>query len=739
MALGLNREHLDLAEAVRGWASRHAPAEVVRGGLDEPGAASARYAGTLRPRLAEQGLLGLHIPEDHGGQGYGITETAVALEELGRALVPGGFLPTVLASAVLLAGGGPEKLIADLADGSATGAVSLAPGLEGRAGPHDGLILDGTSSPVLGASLADIVVLAAQTDLGEVWVAVDAADLEIAALDSLDLSRPSARVSAEHVFVPADRIVTGLGTATVTSLAATLFSAEACGIADWAVHTAADYAKIRIQFGRPIGQFQAVKHRCAWMLTAAEQAAATVWDAARAQQAHTGGAEGRAAEFAAAAAAVVAVDAAVSCTHECIQVLGGIGYTWEHDAHLYYRRALSLRALLGPSREWAQRVAALALDGVSRPMQVDLPTAAEPLRAQIRDELAAIATLEPAARTERLASGGWVTPHLPRPWGRAAEPLEQVVIAQEMKAARLRGPALAIGAWVVPALVQYGTPAQQEQFLPPTLRGEIIWCQLFSEPGAGSDLAGLSTRAERVKGEGDGGGWRLTGQKIWTSLAKQAAWAICVARTDPAAPKHEGITYFLVDMSAPGVSVRPLREMTGDAMFNEVFLDGVAVPDHHVVGEVNGGWRVARTTLANERVSLSASWTFGCGVPELLDSVRGHGKEPGQSLLEQAGRLVSEGHAIDLLGVRVTLKQLSGTEPGATGSVRKLLGMRHAQQVAEACWAMQGADGALASSPWARATLFTRALTIGGGTTDIQLNIIGERILGLPRDPEPPA
>ena len=747
MALGLNREHLDLAEAVRGWASRHCPAEIVRAGLDEPGAASARYAGTLRPRLAEQGLLGLHVPEEHGGQGYGITETAVALEELGRALVPGGFLPTVLASAALLAGGGPQKLIAGLADGSATGAVSLAPGLEGRAGPRDGLILDGVSSPVLGASLADTVVLPARTDQGEVWVAVDAADLEIAALDSLDLTRPSARVSAEHVFVPADRIMTGLGAATVTALAATLFSAEACGIADWAVHTAADYARIRIQFGRPIGQFQAVKHRCAWMLTAAEQAAATVWDAARALQAPTSGDEGRGAEFAAAAAAVVAIDAAVACTHECIQVLGGIGYTWEHDAHLYYRRALSLRALLGPSGEWAQRVAALALDGVSRPTQVDLPAAAEPLRVQIRDELAAIAALEPAARTERLASGGWVTPHLPRPWGRAAEPLEQVIIAQEMKAARLRGPALAIGAWVVPALVQYGTPAQQERFLPPTLRGEIIWCQLFSEPGAGSDLAGLSTRAERVPGDSEegtgrragGGGWRLTGQKIWTSLAKEAAWAICVARSDPAAPKHEGITYFLVDMSAPGVSVRPLREMTGDAMFNEVFLDGVVVPDHQVVGEVNGGWRVARTTLANERVSLSASWTFGCGVPELLDCVRGLGQEPGQSLLEQAGRLVSEGRAIDLLGVRVTLKQLSGTEPGATGSVRKLLGMRHAQQVAEACWAMQGADGALASSPWARATLFTRALTIGGGTTDIQLNIIGERILGLPRDPEPPA
>jgi alkylation response protein AidB-like acyl-CoA dehydrogenase len=754
MALGLSREHLDLAEAVRGWANRHSPAEVVRAAVDvsgqpapgpgsedaggAPGGPVTWYRDTARPRLAEQGLLGLHVPECHGGQGYGMTELAVALEELGRALVPGGFLPTVFASAALVAGSGPQKLIAGLADGSCTGAVSLAPGLAGRAGRRDGLVVDGTSSPVLGAGLADLIILPARTEQGDVWVAVDATDLEVAAADSLDLTRPAARVHADGVFVPADRIAGGLSTATVTSLAAVLFGAEACGIADWAVRTAAEYAKIRHQFGRPIGQFQAVKHRCAWMLTAAEQAAAAVWDAARAYQGLAGGDQGRDAEFAAAVAAAVAVDAAVSCTNECIQVLGGIGYTWEHDAHLYYRRALTLRALLGPSGEWARRVAALALDGVSRPLQVDLPAAAEPLRAQVRCDLAAIAALEPAARVERLAGDGWTVPHLPGPWGRGAEPLEQIIIAQELKAAGLRAPALFIGAWVVPALVQYGTPAQQERFLPPTLRGEIIWCQLFSEPGAGSDLAGLSTRAERVKGDGQvGGGWRLTGQKIWTSLAKEAAWAICVARTDPAAPKHEGITYFLVDMSAPGVTVRPLREISGDAMFNEVFLDSVVVPDRHVVGEVNGGWRVARTTLANERVSLSQSWTFGCGVPELLDTVRGLGQEPGQALLEQAGRLVGEGHAIDLLGTRVTLKQLSGTEPGATGSVRKLLGMRHAQQIAEACLSMQGADGALASSHWARQALFTRALTIGGGTTDIQLNIIGERILGLPRDPEP--
>jgi 3-oxochol-4-en-24-oyl-CoA dehydrogenase len=766
MALGVSEEHLELAASVRGWAERH-------GG---PDVAADSYPGVLRAGLAAQGLLGLHLPEEYGGQGYGLSEQAVALEELGRALVPGGFLPTVLASALLARAGNPTgntdiaKLLAGLADGSRTGALGLATGLTGTIS-DDVLTLDGESAPVLGAGLADLVILPVQAGEDEWWVVVDAADLVVTGLDSLDQTRPLAMVSASGVRVPAGRILPGLTRTQVTSLTAALFAAEACGIADWAVQTAADYARVRHQFGRPIGQFQAVKHRCARMLTAAEQAAAASWDAAAACDARDDAGTPAPGEFAAAVAAVVALDAAVSCTHECIQVLGGIGYTWEHPAHRYYRRALSLRALLGPPGPWARRVAELALDGARRPVRVDLPADAEPLRTGIRAELAAIAALEPPARGAALAAGGWVVPHLPAPWGRAAGPLEQLVIAEEMKQAGLRVPALLIGAWVVPALVSYGTPAQQERFLPATLRGEITWCQLFSEPGAGSDLAGLTTRAERVTGDGEtGGGWRLTGQKVWTSLAMEADWAICVARTDPSTRRHAGISYFLVDMKSPGVSVRPLREITGDALFNEVFLDGVQVPDDLVVGEVGDGWRVARTTLANERVSLSRTWTFGSGAPELLDVLRGQDEAARQAWLEHAGQLVAEGHALDVLGMRVTLKQLSGTEPGATGSVRKLLGMRHAQQVAELCWSMQGPAGALgfpaggtrgprpagsqpagsqpseprwaaaqsAGSHWARQVLLTRALTIGGGTTDIQLNIIGERILGLPRDPEPP-
>jgi 3-oxochol-4-en-24-oyl-CoA dehydrogenase len=746
MALGLTEELTQLADSVRAWAERHSPPAVARAVADGKEDGPAHYRDALRPSLVDQGLLGLHVPETDGGQGFGLPELTVAVEELGRALVPGGLVPTALASAVLVAAGVTGKLVSVLAHGDGNGAVALAADLTAAAAPDGDLVIAGTADNVLGALGADLLILPVRSGPATVWVAVDAAAVDIEPVDSLDLTRQLGRVTASDVVVPVGRQLTGLTSATVASVASVVLGAEAVGIADWAVDTAAAYAKIRLQFGRPIGQFQAVKHRCARMLVAAEQATAAVWDAARS----VGGGEAGG-EFAAAAAAVLAAEAAVSCAHECIQVLGGIGYTWEHDAHLYYRRAMTLRALLsgidgadGADRSWKQRMARLALDGGRREIRLELPGGGDDeLRASIRAELTPIARLSGAERNAALGAGGWVLPHMPKPWGRGAGALEQLLIDEELRTAGIHVPGLAIGAWVVPALIQYGTPEQQERFLPPTLRADYLWCQLFSEPGAGSDLAGLTTKAERVDG-----GWQITGQKIWTSLARQASWAICIARTDPAQPRHDGISYFLVDMHSPGVEVRPLREIGGDSFFNQVFLDQVFVPDDCLVGDVNKGWRIARTTLANERVSLSRSWTFGCGVPELLETAKAAADVP----LAQVGELVATGHAIDVLAVRATLKQLSGTEPGATGSVRKLLSMRHAQQVAELCWEMSAAGGALAGGSgrpvtaegrpdgahWARQVLITRALTIGGGTTDIQLNIIGERILGLPRDPEPP-
>ena len=190
------------------------------------------------------------------------------------------------------------------------------------------------------------------------------------------------------------------------------------------------------------------------------------------------------------------------------------------------------------------------------------------------------------------------------------------MIDEELAAAHVHRPHLAVGAWALPTIIAHGTPEQQERWVGPTLRGELVWCQLFSEPGAGSDLAALSTRATRHDG-----GWVLNGQKVWTSIAMRADWGICLARSDPDAPKHDGITYFIVDMHSEGIEVRPLREITGAAMFNEVFFTDVFVPDDCVVGAVNGGWRLARTTLANERVSMASGATFGFGIEGILKEI----------------------------------------------------------------------------------------------------------------------
>ncbi|MFG6197350.1 acyl-CoA dehydrogenase [Nonomuraea sp. JJY05] len=723
MAIGLSEEHEALRESVSGWAERNIPSELLRAGTD---GRPPFWAG-----LAEQGLLGLHVPEEYGGSGYGLLETAVAVEALAERMAPGPYLPTVLASAVINASKRPEHL-ESFADGTLTGAVALTGSLTGTRTEDGSLVVSGTADPVLGGSLADALVLPVATDDGEEWILVDASAVTVTEVRSLDLTRPVARVELSELVVPAEGILGGVQRPDVLDLAAILLGAEAAGLASWCVTAAAEYAKVRVQFGRPIGQFQGIKHKLSRMLVALEQARATVWDATRA--------DGKELEYAAAVAGVMAPDAAVQCAKDAIQTFGGIGYTFEHDAHLYYRRALTLRALLGSSSEWAAKVTELALQGVAREMQIDLPEDAEEVRESIRAEIAEIARLEGKEQKRALADRGFVMPHLARPWGRDAKPLEQVLIAQELKAAKVKLPAMIIGAWVVPSVAAYGTQEQQERFLPKTLSGEMIWCQLFSEPGAGSDLASLQMKAEQVEG-----GWKLNGQKIWTSVAHVAEWGICIARNSSEGSKHQGITYFLVDMKSPGVTVRPLTEMTGENLFNEVFLDDVFVPDDLVVGEVGDGWKVARNTLSNERVSLSSgSGGTGASVPDLLGLIGRLGRELTPAEAQQVAAVVCEGHSINALSLRVTLKQLAGAEPGADASVRKLLSTSHAQHVSETAVDLLGPAAVVAADMklgdpgyWNRAVLATRAMTIYGGTTEVQLNIIGERMLGLPRDPEP--
>ncbi|SCF59265.1 acyl-CoA dehydrogenase [Streptomyces sp. Ncost-T10-10d] len=724
MTIGLTQEHLDLRDAVRAFVNRHITEDTLRAAADaERETLPAHWSG-----LAEQGVLGLHLPEEDGGAGYGLVELAVVTEELGRATAPGPFLPTTLASAVLHAAG-HRTYLAPLAVGTTLGAVGLAPGTLALARAADGgVTVTGTSELVIGGHLADVFVLPASDNGRTTWLVLPRAAVDTTDVRSHDLTRRSSRVTVRSVPVPAADLL-DLDPRTPGDLAATLFAAEAAGLADRCVTTAAQYARVREQFGRRIGQFQGVKHRCARMLAQAEQARACAWDAARAH----GAGNPEEATLAAAVAAAVGVDAAFAVAKDCIQVLGGIGFTWEHDAHLALRRAQTLRIALGPAAVWRRRVARLALDGTRRTLGVELPPEAETVREDIRAELRAAAALDGKERLTHLADHGYTAPHLPAPWGKGAGPVDQLVIAEELRAADLTPVDMIIGGWVVPTLIAHGDPTQQERFLAPSLRGDIIWCQLFSEPGAGSDLAGLTTRAEKVDG-----GWRITGQKVWTSMARDAHWGVLLARTDADVPKHKGISYFLLDMTSPGLDIRPLRQITGDAEFNEVFLDEVFVPDDLLVGSPGAGWKLARTTLANERVALSHD-SVGSGAEALLEiAAVSDGLDDEQ--LTTLGAHLCDAQTGAVLALRTTLRTVSGQQPGAEASVSKLLGVEHQQRVWETCMDWQGAAALTGEGERLDATwqfLNARCLSIAGGTTEVQLNIIGERMLGLPRDPEP--
>lgn len=738
MSIGLTGEQRDLRDAVRAFAARHVTPAVVRQTVD----AEHEELPKFWPLLAEQGLLGLHLPEEAGGAGFGLLELAVVVEELGRAMVPGPFLPTVLAGAVLARAGHTAHLAA-LAAGERTAAVGLRPGgltlTRGAGGEAE---VRGVSEPVIGGHVADLFVLPAADGTGTAWVVLPREALETEDLTGHDLTRRPSRVHAGGVAVPAADVLTGLADgdvfgSTVLDLAATLFAAEASGLADWATTTAAEYAKVRHQFGRPIGRFQGVKHRCARMLTRAEQARVCAWDAARALD-ETGAPSGEAA-LAAAVAGATSVEAAFSVTKDCIQTLGGIGFTWEHDAGLYLRRAQTLRITLGPVSSWRRRVARLTLDGVRRKLGVELPPEAGRIREEVRAELRPALGLDGRERLTYLADHGYTAPHLPAPWGKGADAVAQLVIAEEMRAAGLRAADMVIGAWVVPTLIAHGSPEQQGRFLPRTLRGDLVWCQLFSEPGAGSDLAALSTRAEKVEG-----GWKITGQKVWTSMAREAQWGILLARTDPDAPKHKGLSYFLLDMSSPGIDIRPLRELTGEALFNEVFLDDVFIPDDMLVARPGDGWKLARTTLANERVSLSHDSSLGSGGEALLHIAAERPDAMDDERLTRLGGILCDAQSGALFALRTTLRSLTGQQPGAESSVAKLVGVEHVQEVWETAMDWIGPESLTGegmdqrSNPTLR-FLSSRCMSIAGGTTDVQLNIIGERLLGLPRDPEPAA
>ena len=338
----------------------------------------------------------------------------------------------------------------------------------------------------------------------------------------------------------------------------------------------------------------------------------------------------------------------------------------------------------------------------------------------------------------RLAEGGWGAPSWPPEFGgRGFGPLESTVWAEEKARAGAMLPFNVVGFGMAgPTLIAHATPEQKERFLPPLLRGDEVWCQLFSEPGAGSDLAALTTRAQR-----DGDDWVVNGQKVWSSQAHQAHWGLLLARYDFDVPKHKGLVYLLVDMSSPGIEVRPLKQMDGNAHFNEVFLNDVRVPHASRLGEPGDGWRVAITTLMSERMSIgSASGGYTFPFSRLLELARMRSPPGGIDPLtrDALARVYTQSRILELLNARILSKIGRGQIPDAEGSIAKLVLANLIGQTAAVGMSVIGAAGSLMGDEGIqRAFLGWPAFRIGGGTDEIQRNLIGERVLGLPRDPRP--
>ncbi len=718
MAIGISDAHVELGKVVRSFLENEKARAAGRVLLDRSDESIPSFWGGV----AELGWLGLHVREQDGGSGFGLAELLVVTEELGHAIAPGPFLPSVLVSSTLACFGDDEvrsRWLPGLVDGSVIGAFGLGDGIE----RVDGGCIAG-EAVVLGAALADVVAFIVDQDV--IVVRANTKGVHIRPSASMDLTRRSGVVSLGGVPLSECEVLEGWAPHALANARA-LLSAEAVGGAKLCVEMATDYAMHREQFGRPIGTFQAVKHHCADMAVAAELATAAVWDAGRADA----GGDFEQFGLASAIAASRSLPAFLRNGEMNIQIHGGIGFTWEHDCHVLLRRAVSLSSVVD-SAQAEDDLASMSLDGLVRDHSLELPPEAEEYRPVTRNVAEDLAGLEGPALRSRLIDTGYLQPHWPKPWVANATALEQLVIDEEFARARIQRPDFGITGWVILTLIQNGSPDQVERWVRPTLEGTYVWCQLFSEPDAGSDAAGIRTRGERVDG-----GWLVTGQKVWTSAAHLSQRGLATVRTDPTKPKHAGISTMVVDMQSDGVEIRPLREATGNSLFNEVFFDRVFVPDDDVVGAVDDGWKVARATLGNERVSIGGGSVGSAAGVDMVDLYRRR-RSHDSALRRELGALIAERQSLQALNLRRVERAVTGGGPGPEGNMTKLVTAEHAQRASDFKRRVAGQDAALMEGVgWAvgMPVLFARALTIAGGTSEITRNQIAERILGLPRDP----
>ncbi|BBY58333.1 acyl-CoA dehydrogenase [Mycolicibacterium sarraceniae] len=736
MALAITIEQEQLAEAVTQFAARHAPIDKTRAALDS---IAAGELPTWWEEFTANGFHAVHLPEEAGGQGGTLADMACVIESAAAALLPGPLLSTATASAVAaLADDSAAALVADLAGGAPAAVVLPEDSQVQAVRDGTGWRLRGSIGSTLGLIAAQRILLATHSADGtHLWFALqpDLAGVVVEPQRGTDLSTDVGILSLTDY--PAESVVSGIDTERARCVVAALAACASAGTVRRGVETAVNYIRTREQFGKPVGSFQALQHKAAVLLVNAELASASAWDAVRAIDEST-----EQHRLAAASAALMAVYAGPDLMLDALLMFGAIGYTWEHDTHLYWRRATSLAASLGSVTRWGREAGELART-LKRSTAINLGDIESEFRANLAttlDEAAALANETPTddlrapglafgSQRDLLARAGLVAPHLAAPWGVDATPVQQVIITEEFdKRAGLVRPSLGIAEWILPTILNSGTDAQRERFAEPIMRGTQRWCQLFSEPGAGSDLASLVTRAQKVDG-----GWLVNGHKIWTSSAHVAHFGAMLARTDPESPKHRGISYFLVDMTSPGIEISPIKQASGEAHFNEVFLTDVFVPDDMLVGEPGRGWDLAVATMAVERTAIGNYVTI-----DRSQALRRMAEVDGpdhDATLQALGGIEAHTTAIKAMVLRETLRLVQGQGPGPTSSIAKyamVLLLRRAST------AMLGLTGRLAmlesSDPAVVKPYFDMpSELIGGGTAEIQLTIIASMILGLPR------
>jgi len=717
--------------------------------------------------LVEGGYAAGGLSESHGGTGLGLAEMSAIAETLGYFVAPVPFVAVCAATRVLNQGDGEAAaaLAAELVAGRSVGV-----GLSARHGAPrelqcrpqvtnrgaDRASLSGEIHEAFDTSGLEVLLIPAD---GAWWaLRVDAAGVSREEIRSLDASRPLARITLHEA--QAQRVADG-DPEEIVRIAWVLLAAQATGIAQAALDLSRDYALLRQQFGQPIGRFQAIKHKLADSLLAVENARSSVWGAVR--SAIDGVPTPREARTAKATATAAAVRVAV----DAIQLHGAIGNTWDLDLHLLLRRAKGCELSLGTPDAHMDALAEDLIDTsadsrsalASHNRKAESTEAIAGFRledadrefiAEFREWLDRNATPEIVAGFRakdtlkkrralrdwqaRMADAGWAGIHWPKEYnGREASFSQQVLYHTEIAVRNL--PRL-IGnrglSQIGPTLIAHGTAEQKRKYVEATRRADILWASGLSERGSGSDLASLRTRAVV-----DGDELVINGHKIWTTSAHFSDYIYTLVRTGPLVPKHRGISCVIVPANAPGLTIQPIRRITGIADFNECLFDNVRIPRSNLIGPLNEGWRVMRTTLSHEHMTnfLGAQFKQAVTVDRLIERLRQRqqGEIANHGLRRRVIQAWVNAQLLRMHGLRNVVQLAAGQEPGASGSILKLFGQEEEKRLWELAIDVMDSQG-LVWDKWALGFLSSRGSTVGGGTSEIHRNKVAERVLGMPRD-----